>query len=148
MTWFAFAILTAFSVALHDTWVKKWFSSLSAYEMFAIPLLYSLPLAAVTLLFVEVPSLDPVFSGHFASVCRLMRCLFFVYQSHPGIAAVAYRSVSGVHAGIYDRHRLAGAGELPDVWGIGGIAVVCLGSYVLNIDPENLAAGAISGGVD
>ncbi len=138
MTWFAFAILTAFSVALHDTWVKKWFSSLSAYEMFAIPLLYSLPLAAVTLLFVEVPSLDPVFFWAFCISLPFNAVPFFLYiraiQISPLSLTVPYLAFTPVF--MIGTGWLV-LGELPDAWGIGGIAVVCLGSYVLNIDPEN-----------
>ena len=79
MTWFVFAILTAFFVALHDTWVKKWFSHLSAYEMFAFLLFYSLPMAAVTLLFVDVPPLDPVFFWAFCISLPFNAVPFFLY---------------------------------------------------------------------
>ncbi len=138
MTWFAFAILTALSVALHDTWVKKWFSHLSAYEMFAFPLLYSLPLAAVTLLFVETPPLDRVFGLAFLVSLPFNAVPFFLYikaiQISPLSLTVPYLAFTPVFMIATGWLVL---GELPDIWGIGGISVVCLGSYVLNIDPEN-----------
>ena len=79
MTWFTFAFLTALSVAVHDTCVKKWFSHLSAYEMFVFPLLYSLPLCAISLLFIRVPPLDQIFYITFLISLPLNAVPFFMY---------------------------------------------------------------------
>jgi len=136
MTWFTFAFLTALSVAVHDTLVKKWFSHLTAYEMFVFPLLYSLPLTSISLLFVAVPPLDPIFYMTFIISLPLNAVPFFMYikaiKISPLSLTVPYLAFTPVF--------MIGTGflmlnEVPDIWGVAGIAAVCFGSYVLNIDP-------------
>jgi len=138
MSWFTFALLTALSVALHDTWVKKWFSHLSAYEMFAFPLLYSLPLILISLLFIDVPPLDRMFYIAFFISLPFNAVPFFMYikaiQISPLSLTVPYLAFTPVF--------MIGTGflmldEVPDIWGFVGIAAVCIGSYVLNINPKN-----------
>jgi len=138
MSWFTFALLTALSVALHDTWVKKWFSHLSAYEMFAFPLLYSLPLILISLLFIDVPPLDRMFYIAFFISLPFNAVPFFMYikaiQISPLSLTVPYLAFTPVF--------MIGTGflmldEVPDIWGFVGIAAVCVGSYVLNINPKN-----------
>jgi len=138
MTWFMFAFLTALSVAVHDTWVKKWFSHLTAYEMFVFPLLYSLPLTVISLLFIDIPPLDRVFYITFLISLPFNAVPFFMYikaiKISPLSLTVPYLAFTPVF--------IIGTGflmlnEVPDIWGISGIASVCIGSYVLNIDPKN-----------
>ncbi|RJP89597.1 MAG: hypothetical protein C4518_09875 [Desulfobacteraceae bacterium] len=136
MTWFTFAFLTALSVATHDAWMKKWFSHLSPWEMTAYPLVYSLPLFAVSLLFVDIPLLDKTFYITFAVCLPLNAIPLFMYMKairiSPLSLTVPYLAFSPVF--------IVGTGwlfldEIPDGWGLAGIAAVCVGSYVLNIDP-------------
>jgi drug/metabolite transporter (DMT)-like permease len=138
MTWFSFAFLTALFVAVHDTWVKKWFSHLTAYEMFVFPLFYSLPLIAISLLFISVPPLDRVFYITFLISLPLNAVPFFMYikaiKISPLSLTVPYLAFTPVF--------MIGTGflmlnEMPDIWGIAGISAVCIGSYVLNIDPQS-----------
>jgi drug/metabolite transporter (DMT)-like permease len=138
MTWFMFAFLTALSVAVHDTCVKKWFSHLSAYEMFVFPLLYSLPLCAISLLFISVPCLDRIFYITFLISLPFNAIPFFMYitaiKISPLSLTVPYLAFTPVF--------MIGTGylmlnEVPDIWGIAGIGAVCVGSYVLNIDLKN-----------
>ena len=138
MTWFSFAFLTALFVAVHDTWVKKWFSHLTAYEMFVFPLFYSLPLIAISLLFISVPPLDRVFYITFLISLPLNAVPFFMYikaiKISPLSLTVPYLAFTPVF--------MIGTGflmlnEMPDIWGIAGILAVCIGSYVLNIDPQS-----------
>ncbi len=138
MTWFMFAFLTALSVSVHDAWVKKWFSHLTAYEMFVFPLLYSLPLTLISLLFVSVPTLDRIFYITFLISLPFNAVPFFMYikaiKISPLSLTVPYLAFTPVF--------MIGTGflmlnEVPDIWGIAGISAVCIGSYVLNIDPKN-----------
>ena len=138
MTWFSFAFLTALFVAVHDTWVKKWFSHLTAYEMFVFPLFYSLPLIAISLFFISVPPLDRVFYITFLISLPLTAVAFFMYikaiKISPLSLTVPYLAFTPVF--------MIGTGflmlnEMPDIWGIAGISAVCIGSYVLNIDPQS-----------
>jgi drug/metabolite transporter (DMT)-like permease len=105
--------------------------------MFVFPLLYSLPLTATSLLFVSVPPLDRIFYATFIIGLPLNAIPFFMYikaiKISPLSLTVPYLAFTPVF--------MVGTGflmldEVPDIWGIAGIAAVCSGSYVLNIDPK------------
>jgi drug/metabolite transporter (DMT)-like permease len=135
MTWFIFSLLTAIAVASQDAWVKRWFSHLSAYEMFLYPLAYVLPLTAASLLFVPVPPLDRVFWISFAASLPLNAIPFILYmkaiKESPLSLTLPYLAFTPVFM-IATGFLLLD--ELPDPWGIGGIAAVCIGSYVLHME--------------
>ncbi|MGM0453489.1 MAG: EamA family transporter [Thermodesulfobacteriota bacterium] len=135
MTWFVLAFLTALAAASQDAWVKKWFSGLYAHEMFLVPLIYGLPLTLFTLLFIPVPALDAVFYVSFAASLPLNAVPFILYmkaiRESPLSLSLPYLAFTPVF--------MIGTGyvflnELPNKWGIAGIAAVCIGSYVLNLD--------------
>lgn len=138
MTWIIFALLTALTVGIHDAWVKKWFSHFSTYEMFVFPLFYCLPILLISLFFIEIPPLDRVFYITFIVSLPLNAVAFFFYikaiQISPLSLTVPYLAFTPVF--------VVGTGylflnEVPDQMGIVGIAVVCVGSYVLNLDMKN-----------
>ena len=135
MTWFLLSFLTAITVASHDAWMKKWFSHLSIYEMFVYPLIYCLPLSLFSLFFIRVPSLDHIFFISFIISIPLNAVPFFVYmraiQVSPLSLTVPYLAFTPV---FMIATGFVFLDEIPDVWGMFGIAAVCLGSYVLNID--------------
>ena len=135
MDWFILSVLTAFSVASCDAWVKKWFSHLNHYEMLVYPLLYGFPLILVSLFFVEIPPLDDIFYLSFAVSVPLTIVPLILYMKaikvSPLSLTVPYLSFTPVF--------MVGTGylflnEAPDGWGISGIVSVCAGSYILNLD--------------
>ncbi|MFO7929813.1 MAG: EamA family transporter [Thermodesulfobacteriota bacterium] len=138
MIWFIPAVLTAVAVASQDAWVKRWFSHLNAYEMFAVPLFYMLPLGLLTLLFVPVPPLDRVFAWSFAVSLPINAVPFTLYmkaiRESPLSLTVPYLAFTPVFMIATGYFFL---GEKPDVWGVAGIAAVCAGSYALNVDLKN-----------
>ncbi|MDX1707407.1 MAG: EamA family transporter [Desulfobacterales bacterium] len=130
------SFLTALAVASHDAWVKKFFSDLSTYEMLAYPMIYSLPLLVLTLPFVPVPALDPIFFSAFLISLPINGIAFWLHlraiQVSPLSLTLPYLSFTPVFM------ILTGAlvlDEMPNAWGILGIGVICLGSYVLNLAP-------------
>lgn len=135
MAWFIPAVLTAIAVASQDAWIKKWFSHLSAVEMFVLPLVFALPLTLATLLFVPVPPLDTVFYASFAASLPLNAVPFILYmlaiRQSPLSLTLPYLAFTPVF--MIPTGWLV-LGEIPGPWGITGIATVCAGSYVLNID--------------
>ncbi len=135
MTWFTLALLAALATASQDAWVKKWFSGFNPFEMFAIPLVFSLPLTLVSLTFVSVPPLDNIFFASFAASLPLNAVPFVLYmkaiRQSPLSLTVPYLAFTPVF--------MIGTGfffldELPDIWGLSGVLAVCAGSYVLNLD--------------
>jgi len=135
MTWFLLSFLTAITVGTHDAWMKKWFSHLSTYEMFVYPLIYVLPLCLFSLFFIAIPSLDYVFFISFIVSLPLNAVPFFLYmkaiQVSPLSLTVPYLAFTPV---FMIATGFVFLDEVPDRWGITGIAAVCVGSYVLNID--------------
>lgn len=138
MLWFIFALLTAISVASQDAWIKKWFSNLNASEMFAVPLLYMLPLSCGTLLFVPVPAIDLVFAWSFAASIPLNAIPYILYmkaiRESPLSLTIPYLAFTPVFM-IGTGYIFLG--EMPGVVGVLGIAAVCAGSYALNVDLKN-----------
>ncbi|MEF2144819.1 MAG: DMT family transporter [Desulfovibrionaceae bacterium] len=61
MTWLTLALLTALVSATEAAWLKKRFSDLGFLEMAAFPFFYSLPLFALSLIFLETPILGKHF---------------------------------------------------------------------------------------
>ena len=137
MAWFIPAILTAIATASQDAWVKKWFSHLNPVEMFVLPLLFGLPLMLLTLAFVPVPPLDTIFYASFAASLPLNALPFILYMKairetplSLSLPYLAFTPVFMIPTGYLF------LGELPGFWGMIGIATVCAGSYVLNIDAK------------
>ena len=140
MLWFALSFLTALAVASHDAWVKKFFSDLSAYEMLAYPMIYSLPLLVLTLPFVPVPPLDTIFVRAFLISLPINGIGFFLHlraiQVSPLSLTLPYLSFTPVFM------ILTGAlvlDEMPNAWGILGIGIICVGGYILNLAPGRLS---------
>ena len=141
MLWFFLSLMTALSVATHDTWVKKYFSGLSTYEMLAYPLIYSLPLLVVVIPFIPVPPLDAVFLRAFLISLPINAVGFFLHiravQVSPLSLTLPYLSFTPVFMILTGSLVLA---EMPNAWGIIGIIVICAGGYILNLEPGKNSA--------
>ena len=139
MTWLVLSILTAFSVASQDAWIKKHFSRLSLYEMAAYPLMYSLPLLLPAILVIPVPPLDRTFAWSFAASLPLNGVSFFLYyravQLSPLSLTIPFLAFTPAFMIVTGAVFL---GEMPNIWGIAGILFICLGCYLLNFDTEKL----------
>ena len=103
--------------------------------MFVYPLIYVLPLCLFSLFFIAIPSLDYVFFISFIVSLPLNAVPFFLYmkaiQVSPLSLTVPYLAFTPV---FMIATGFVFLDEVPDRWGITGIAAVCVGSYVLNID--------------
>lgn len=135
--WLILSFLTALSVALGDTCIKKFFSHLSAYEMSAYPLIYSFPLFVISLLFIPVPQLDATFFWCFLASIPLNGFGFVIYMKAIKISPLSLT----VPYLAFTPAFMIGTGfvflnEMPNVWGISGIMIICAGSYILNVTPR------------
>ncbi|MFH1489126.1 MAG: DMT family transporter [Pseudomonadota bacterium] len=135
MVWFILSLLTALAVATHDAWLKKFFSHLRIYEMLTYPLLYSFPLFLVTLPFVPVPSLDRTFLFAFLISFPLNVLGFFLHiraiQISPLSLTLPYLSFTPVFM-LFTGFVVLG--EMPNPSGILGIAIICAGGYIINVE--------------
>ncbi|RJP77728.1 MAG: EamA family transporter [Desulfobacteraceae bacterium] len=133
--WFVLSLLTALLVAGQDTWVKKYFSHGSVWEMTAFPLFFSFPLCIIALFFVPVPDLDASFYGSFIAGLPINFIGLLLYMKAIKVSPLsltvpylAFTPTFLIPVGFVFLN------ELPDIWGMTGILLTCAGSYVLNID--------------
>lgn len=138
--WIFPALMTAFLAASQDAWVKRHFSSMSAVEMMAYPLVYSLPLFCIALPFIRLPSLDGVFAVYFLLSLPVNGLGFLLHmraiQISPLSLTLPYLAFTPVF--IFFTGYLI-LGEIPNGWGVTGVCVITVGSYVLNINPAKFS---------
>ncbi len=138
MAWITLSLLTALMVSSHDAWVKKFFSHLSAFDMLAYPLAYSCPMFTAAALLAPMPPLDATFYINFALCLPIngLSLLFYMkaIKISPLSLTIPYLAFSPV---FIIGTGFVFLGEMPDFWGVAGIVVTCLGSYILNIDPKS-----------
>jgi len=138
--WIFPALMTAFFAASQDAWVKRHFSAMSAFEMMAYPLAYSLPLFGISLLFIEVPPLDRVFALYLLLSLPVNGIGFLLHmraiQVSPLSLTLPYLAFTPVFIFLTGYLIL---GEIPTGWGIIGVCVIAAGSYVLNINPSEFS---------
>lgn len=137
MLWLLLSLLTALSVSAQDTWVKRFFSGMTPWEMAVYPLMYSLPLFAAAAPFVPRPPLGGEFAWAFAVSVPLNAVGFLLYmraiQVSPLSLTVPYLAFTPVFMLCTGYLFL---GEIPSPRGIAGILTICLGGYILNIEPR------------
>jgi len=123
------------AAASQDAWIKRYFSDLNPYEMAAIPMFYSIPFFVVFLPFVTVPPLDRIFYLAVISSLPINAVAFVLYMKaikiSPLSLTIPYLAFTPAFMIISGSLIL---GEMPNHWGILGIAVTCAGGYVLNLD--------------
>lgn len=136
MLWLILSLLAAITVATQDTWLKKYFSHLSPYDMLAYPVLYSLPMFIVTLSVTDRPALDTIFWWCLLISLPLNAVSFLFYMQairiSPLSLTVPYLAFTPVFMIVTGVMIL---GEMPNRWGVIGILIACCGGYILNLDP-------------
>lgn len=137
MTWLLLSLLTAFSVATHDAWVKKFLSDLPPGTMMLYPMTYSLPLFLVTAASVPKPELDGTFWWCLALSIPINAVSLFLYMKairlSPLSLTIPYLALTPVF--------MIGTGylfleEMPTPLGLFGIVATAVGGYILHIDPR------------
>ncbi|MGE0083898.1 MAG: EamA family transporter [Desulfococcaceae bacterium] len=136
MQWLLLSLLTALAVSSQDACVKKFFSGLTPVEMSVYPLLYSLPLFAVSALLIPVPHIGPDFLWCFLISIPLNGLTFVLYMKalkiSPLSLTVPYLAFTPVFMILTGYLFLD---EIPGIRGMSGIGLICAGGYVLQIDP-------------
>lgn len=136
MLWLLLSLLTALSVSAQDTWVKRFFSGMTPWEMAVYPLIYSLPLFMAAAPFIPRPVFGSDFAWSFAVSVPLNAVGFLLYmraiQVSPLSLTVPYLAFTPVFMLCTGYLFL---GEIPPPRGIAGILTICLGGYILNIEP-------------
>jgi drug/metabolite transporter (DMT)-like permease len=134
MLWFTLSLTAAMSQAINDVISKHFFSDLTAYEMGLIRLLYALPYLAVGLFVISWPPLDNIFWACLAFGLPLELAAFICYMRAIKVSPLsltlpflaftpAFVIVTGFL--ILD--------EALSLYGLAGIALIVVGSYLLNL---------------
>lgn len=136
MLWLFLTITTALAVSTQDAWIKKFFSDLDAYHMAAFPMLYSLPMFLVTAFFIPRPPLDAVFYACILVALPLNSLAILMYMQairiSPLSLTIPYLAFTPVFMLLTGFLILK---ETVNYWGIFGIVLICIGSYVLHLQP-------------
>lgn len=134
--WIIPALLTAFFTASQDAWVKRHFSDLTAYDMLAFPMAYSLPLFALVFPLIAVPELDKDFVVYVLFCIPVNGLGFLLHmraiQRSPLSLTLPYLAFTPMFIFFTGFVIL---GEVPNGWGVLGVCIIVAGSYVLNLDP-------------
>ena len=138
MIWAWLSLLTAVAAASQDAWLKRHFAHMGLLPMAAYPMAYGFPFYAAALLFAPIPPLDRVFLWCYLVSLPLNMTAFLMYLNairiSPLSLTVPYLAFTPAFMIATGDLLLA---ELPNIWGAMGIAVTCIGGYVLNIDPKD-----------
>ncbi|MFC1863313.1 EamA family transporter [Thermodesulfobacteriota bacterium] len=134
MLWLQLALMAALCSAGNDALTKRFFSDLSAFEMGFVRLLYAFPYLIIGLFLIPWPKLDCTFwvciaVGLPLELAALMSYMRAIKVS-PLSLTVPFLAFTPVFVIITGYLLL---GEVLNLFGILGISLIVIGSYVLNI---------------
>ena len=134
MLWFLLSLLAALATSLNDVISKRFFSHLSAYNMGLIRLVYAFPFLAAAFFMIHIPGLDPIFWKCIAIGIPLEITALLSYmkaiKSSPLSLTVPFLAFTPAFMILTGFLIL---GERLTYPGISGIALIVIGSYVLNL---------------
>ncbi|MCF8061293.1 MAG: DMT family transporter [Deltaproteobacteria bacterium] len=134
MAWLLLALTAALATAVVDTLSKKFFSDLTAFEMGLIRLVYALPCLVAGFVLIPRPELDAVFWTCIAVGLPLevtaLLCYMRAIKVSPLSLTVPFLAFTPAFVILTGYLFL---GETLSLQGILGIALVVVGSYVLNL---------------
>lgn len=134
MLWFGLSLMAALCQSTNDAISKGFFSHLTAYEMGAIRLAYGLPFLLMGFLVIPVPPLDGTFWTCLAVGLPLELSAFLCYMRAIKVSPLsltlpflAFTPVFVIGSGSIL------LGETLTGYGIAGIVLIVIGSYLLNL---------------
>jgi len=139
MLWFPLAVATALFNATEAAWLKRAFADLNPFEAALLPSVLAMPLFLGLLLFLDVPELSPQYWRTFAILLpiNVVGTLFYFrgINLSPLSLTLPYLSFTPAFALGTGWFIL---GEAPNLWGAAGVALIVMGSYLLNIQARKL----------
>jgi len=134
VSWLLLSLLAALTLATNDALTKKFFSGLTSLEMGLVRLLYSLPWLALSLLWIPRPELDRTFWIAVAVALPLELAAVLAYmkalKSSPLSLSLPFLAFTPLFILLTGWFIL---GEKITPAGLGGIALIVIGSYGLNL---------------
>ncbi|BBD08281.1 DMT family transporter [Desulfovibrio ferrophilus] len=139
MLWFSLAFLTALFSATEAAYLKRSFPDLNPFEAALLPSVYSIPLFATLLIFIEIPDLSPEFWPTFSLLLPINIAGVLLYfrgiNLSPLSLTLPYLAFTPAFALVTGYFIL---GEVPNAWGASGVLFIVLGSYVLNLEAKQI----------
>ena len=133
MLWFFLSLTAALSQAVNDVMSKYFFGDLTPYEMGLIRLVYSSPYLLIGFFFVPRPCLDNTFWICLAMALPLESVAFLCYMRaikvSPLSLTIPFLAFTPAFVIVTGFLLL---GETLNVYGIAGIILIVVGSYLLN----------------
>jgi drug/metabolite transporter (DMT)-like permease len=133
LLWLTLALATAVSVATGDALAKKFFGRFSALEMAVAASLYSLPFLLICFPFISIPKLDSVFWWVVVILVPLDTFAFYLYMKAIKVSPLSLSIPFLCFTPVF--MILTGflvLDEVPSGFGIVGIGLVVIGSYMLH----------------
>ena len=134
MLWLFLSLLSAFSWATADAFTKGRLSHLNPWEMAEVRLLYSLPFLLPVFLLVPSPRLQPGFWRAVGMLLPVEIAALLLYmaaiRTSPLSLTLPFLSFTPLFLTLTGFLLL---GEVPSRAGLGGIGLVVLGGYLLNL---------------
>ncbi len=135
MLWFTLSVAAAFLMATNSAYMKRFFSDVSPWEMATIPFFYATPFCAITLLFIDTPSIG---SGFFPALSWVLPITMVAIILHfraihisPLSVTMPFLSFTPIFVILTGDMLL---NESLTSGGITGIIFIVIGGYVLNLD--------------
>jgi|TARA_B100000315_G_scaffold43957_1_gene38922 uncharacterized membrane protein len=134
MQWYHYALLTAFTLGIADTLVKKAAEKNDEYTLTLVRLAYTLPFIIPALFFIKIPPLDTTFFSAAAIAIPIDITALTLYQRAIKISPLSltlpFLAFTPVFVVVTSFVLLE---EIPNVNSLVGIVLVFLGVYLLNI---------------
>ena len=134
MLWLPLALLTALSESLKDVFGKLILAKTDVYVVAFALRLFSLPFILPLLFFIEIPVVKPAFyvaliTGGLLNV--VVTVLYMKAIKHSDLSiTVPFITFTPLFLLISSPLIL---GEYPNIWGMSGVIIIVLGSYVMNL---------------
>ncbi len=132
--WFILSLVSAFAGATADALTKRYYSDLSSYGMGLVRLVYALPFLGLSLPFITVPPLGPLYYASMAAALPLEALALFCYmkalKTSPLSLCLPFSAFTPVFIIVTGRFFL---GETIGPAGFMGIFTTTAGAYILNI---------------
>ena len=132
MTWFFLSLTAAISIAARDVSIKT-YDDLTPAEIAIIELSWALPFFILGCALVEIPPLDQIFWWTFILSIPINMLAYFFYlyaiKNSPISLSVPFLAFTPVFMIVTGFFIL---GETITIWGGLGIALICLGGYILH----------------
>ncbi|MFP3867496.1 MAG: EamA family transporter [Desulfobacteraceae bacterium] len=133
--WIIYALGSALGLASADALTKRYFAGLSPYGMILVRLLFAAPFLGIGWLCISIPPLGRTFFYAVAAALPLEIVAQLLYMRALKVSPISLCTPMLAFTPVL--LILTGQvllGEALNIWGIGGIFLVGLGSYILNLD--------------